>query len=794
MAIKCFDKDIKDVISQMTLDEKAKLVNGATFFGSYWLDRLNIPRLQLLDGGTGINFEQLFGDFTEYYDWHGCCGDESDESMIGSTMLVNVIANYYTPENLSEEEYKLYLWIKDKIDKRLNGKDYAPACLPPGILLGATWNTDVVRGVGEAVGMDANLFGVNILLGTPNVNIHRDPLNGRLFEGYSEDPCLVSKLAPELVKGVQKYGVAANVKHFAANNQETNRVGVNETISKRALEEIYFPGFKACVKDGNVQTVMSAYNKINGVPCTENSWLLKEKLRDEWGFEGTVMSDWGAVYNQDKALLGGNDLEMPGPGHPAKVLEAVSDGRLTEDVLDNAAYNILKTIKWIADNYVSNVDVVEAKAFTDKAAYDAASEGIVLLENKDILPLEKTDKVVITGSGVNKFLECGQGSAGIDTNRIGDFLGDMSRNLGEKNVRFTTDEKPVINPDEKIICICSLGGMEGNDRKSLSLDLKDEVLLEYLMTLKNDVVLVLNTCGPVELSKYLDSNVKAILAMFLPGMAGARALADILVGKVNPSGKLPLTFPVRYEDTPTCINFPGDGYEVNYGEGIFVGYRYYDKKKIKPAYHFGYGMSYTTFDIKIKNIKCDIKNGVFRDKCDIILQITNTGNLAGSEVVQLYINDPVSTLTKPEKELKDFSKVYLEPEETKEIIFTVDKEMLSSYDMDLNRWEWEEGYYNIYIATSSDEKDIVDCVKLYLDVKTPYSYSVDSTVKTIYENVELKKIAFLLWEKYGWDVGIIKNSYQYTSNQLLKEIIPNVKEFDSFVADFNLKAEEIEKQ
>lgn len=796
MAIKCFDRDIKDIVSRMTLEEKANLVNGATFFGSYGLERLDIPRLQLLDGGTGINYEQLFGDMTEYYNWNEFCEDGRNERLIGSTKLVNVIENYYYPENLDEEETKIYLWIKDILDKRLKKEDYAPGCFPPGILLGATWNKEVVGRVGEALGMEACLFGVHILLGTPNVNIHRDPLNGRLFEGYSEDPTLVSKLAPELVKGVQKYGVAANVKHFAANNQETNRVGINETISNRALEEIYFPGFKACVKEGKVQTVMSAYNKINGVPCTENSWLLRDKLRGEWGFEGTVLSDWGAVYNQDKALIGGNDLEMPGPGHPSKVLEAVESGTLKEEVLDNAVCKILQTVKWISDNYKQDMDASSAKSFTDKAAYDAAVEGIVMLENKDVLPLAKNEKVVIVGSGAEEFLECGKGSAGIDTNRVGDFYQSMCERIGGDNVRISKDENPDVSADEKIICVCSLGGMEGNDRKNLLLEESDINLLAYLNTLDNDVILVLNTCGPVQVSEYKNSNVKAIFAMFLPGMGGADALADILVGKANPSGKLPITFPERYEDTPTFLNFPGDGYEVCYGEGIYVGYRYYDKKKIKPAYHFGYGLSYTTFDIEIKDVKFDYNNGEIRNKCDIIVQVTNTGVMAGSQVVQLYVNDPASTLSKPIKELKDFAKIYLEAGETKEVMFTLTRDMLSSYDQDLSEWISEEGYYNVYVATSSAEDDIVDKIQIYLNTKTPYSYGINSTVKTIVENNELNKLVFDLWESYGWDKGIIKDCYQYTSNKLLKEMVPDVDtdKYNKFISDFNSMAEGIKKQ
>ena len=284
--------------------------------------------------------------------------------------------------------------------------------------------------------------------------------------------------------------------------------------------------------------------------------------------------------------------------------------------------------------------------------------------------------------------------------------------------------------------------------------------------------------------------------MFLPGMGGADALADILVGKANPSGKLPITFPERYEDTPTFLNFPGDGYEVCYGEGIYVGYRYYDKKKIKPAYHFGYGLSYTTFDIEIKDVKFDYNNGEIRNKCDIIVQVTNTGAMAGSQVVQLYVNDPASTLSKPIKELKDFAKIYLEAGETKEVMFTLTRDMLSSYDQDLSEWISEEGYYNVYVATSSAEDDIVDKIQIYLNTKTPYSYGINSTVKTIVENNELNKLVFDLWESYGWDKGIIKDCYQYTSNKLLKEMVPDVDtdKYNKFISDFNSMAEGIKKQ
>lgn len=798
----------KTTVNEMTLEEKARLVCGATFFGMADIPRLNVPRMQLLDGGTGINFEQLFGDMADLHQLKV----DSTNGMVGSTVLMHVIEYFFEPEKLNEEELELRQWIKEHLEKNLNGVSYAPGCFPPGILLGATWDPKVIYQVGEALGREANLYGVHILLGTPNVNIHRDPLNGRLFEGYSEDPCLVSKLAPELVKGVQTHGVAANVKHFAANNQETNRVGINEWISERALEEIYLPGFRACVQEGKVQTVMSAYNKINGVPCTENRWLLTEELRENWGFDGVVLSDWGAVYHPVEALAAGNDLAMPGPIDYRPIYDAVKSGKLEEAVLDQAVERLLNMIHWISGHFrkeaFSQKEVKELHRFTDKAAYDAAASGIVLLENQEIFPLKEGQKVAIVGSGAEKLMECGSGSAGITTNRTSSLYDCLKKQLGEENVYL--NEIP--SDTDVVLCVSRLGGMEGNDRKDLQLPKEDlelfhklgavretestlaeeNTLIEENIAGKKSVAIILNTCGPVDLSSLNRDVVKGVFAMFLPGMEGGHAMADILTGKVNPSGKLPLTFPARYEDTPTYLNFPGDGYEVNYGEGIYVGYRYYDKKKIKPLYPFGYGMSYTKFTIDnlciskdcicantfVENI-CVIKDKyakscpVVTDQIDFSVDVTNVGQRDGAEVVQIYIRDVESTLAKPVKELKAFQKVFLKAGEKKTIDFVLDKRDLASYDGDRREWIAEEGYYEILVATSSAGEDIKESFMVYLESKTPYSYGMDSTVKTIYEHPQLKELAVELWKAEGWDMGILESNYQYTSNKLLIDIVPD---------------------
>ncbi len=800
--------DVEALINEMTLEEKATLVNGATFFGSAAIERVGIPRLQLLDGGTGINFEQLFGDITELHQW-------SDENMIGSTTLVRVIDNYYTPENLNEVELVLHSFIKGHLNKRVSercdGGDYAPACFPPGILLGSTWNKETVNKVGKALGMEANVFGVHMLLGTPNVNIHRDPLNGRLFEGYSEDPCLVSDLAPELVKGVQEYGVLANVKHFAANNQETNRVGINETISRRALEEIYLQGFKACVKEGGAKTVMSAYNKINGVPCTESSWLLIKKLRGEWGFDGFVVSDWGAVFNPDKALSAGNDLVMPGPHEHQTILDAIAQGRVSEEDLNASVRNILNAINWIIEHDNHNVyEASEVEEYTDAAAYEAAAEGIIMLKNDGAFPLSFDKKIILAGSGAKKLLECGVGSAGITTNRTGNLFSELENKFGVGNVVIAEDYNHICAykmaegfEDDKsmIIMVCSQGGMEGNDRKNLMLSEAD---LEIISKLQDTYALILNTCGPVDMS-FDSPYLKAVWCMFLPGMMGAKAMADIIAGDVNPSGKLPITFPKRYEDTPTYLNFPGDGWEVNYGEGIYVGYRYYDKKDVEPKYPFGYGLSYTSFNIEATNLVCDAGYvadvPAFTDTIELSVNVSNVGDYDGSEVIQIYISDLISSITKPVKELKAFEKVSCEKGETKVIDFTLSVKDFASFDNNFDGWFAEEGFYDIIIATSSSVEDEVSRIRVYLKGKSPYSYSADSSIKVIYENKELLELAYKMWDRYELDRGNIENNYMYTAHRSLKEVLTDVptnmlKEADreTIIRDFNSLAEGVLKQ
>lgn len=810
MGISIEDKvDIDKVMADMTLEEKARLINGATFFGSADISRLGISRMQLLDGGTGINFEQLFGDMLEDV--------ESTNGMVGSDSLVHVIEYFFEPERLEYRDMPLYNTIRRNLLKRVNGLSddditpdcelaYAPGCYPPGILLGSTWDTEVVKKVGRALGIDSVIFGVDFLLGSPNVNIHRDPLNGRLFEGYSEDPFLVSSLAPGIVEGVQEFGVAANVKHFAANNQETYRCGIDESVSERALKEIYLPGFKACV-DAGARTVMSAYNKINGVACTENIWLLDKVLRKEWGFDGMVVSDWGAVYNPCPALCAGNDLVMPGPADYKPVYSAVLDGSLSVEILDTAVRRILETINWIADNkkdneYIKNMlsgdDSVSdaatfnlAKDYTDEVAYEAAVSGIVLLKNDGILPLSAGRRLDITGSvaydncgnakAADTIIECGSGSAGINTDRVGSLRESFSAYVTEACLNITdiaADDGNYVS--DTCMYIVRIGGMEGNDRTCLRIPDADIAAINKLCDASKKVILVLNTCGPVEFTGIDMDKISAVLVIFLPGMGGCDALADIIFGEVSPSGKLPLTFPVRYEDTPTFLNFPGDGYLTTYGEGIYVGYRYYDKKGIKPMYPFGYGLSYAEFEKKLKYVK--------QETWDIIVtvNIENVSDIDAAEVIQIYVADEKSFLMKPVKELKAFRKVYLKAHESCEVTLSIPIESLSSFDQVLGSFVVEEGYYRVIAATSSSDMDVFGEDRIYIDVKSPYSYGMDSTIKTVYENSELKNVITAVWNELGLDIGILNSNYQYTSHKTIREIVPDKDKaiYDKFEESF----------
>jgi len=717
-------QSITNIIKEMTLEEKAGLITGRSPFRTNDIERLGIPSVLFLDGGTGINFMQLYQEFI----YRAYCKIHGDEECVYA--VDRIMPHIASPGELSEEDQQILAMASAELNSmKPNGKE--PGCFPPGMLLGATWDPETVYSCAEALGREAGAYKVDVLLGTPNVNLHRDPLNGRLFEGYSEDPCLVAKLAPEFVKGVQDQGVIANVKHFAANNQETERMGINEHIPVRALHELYFPGFRACVQEGGVKTVMSAYNKINGKACTENKWLLTEILRNQWEFKGFVMSDWGAVHDQVEAVKSGNDLAMPGPRSAQPLIDAVKSGRLSESVLDKCIENFLEILidmPVMKGRKYNDIDV----EFSKKAAYRAVAEGAVLLKNKcEVLPLSKDSRVCFFGEKSKKFIESGGGSAEVWT--------DLSTNLYDCTVEkigssLVTFEEMSVDTDVVVITV-GARGQEGSDRPDMDIDEQDRLLLTNAIGKAKDlgkkVVVVLNVSGPVDMMDWID-DADAVLCVFFPGMEGGHAVADILFGDLNPSGKLPLTFPKHYRDCPTYGNFPGENGEVWYGEGIYVGYRYYDFKGIEPLFPFGYGLSYTRFELSDLHFESPILDLDKGEKLIVKIKIKNTGKVAGKEVVQLYTAAVESTLKKPPKELKAFKKIGLEPGEEKEVVFELDKDDLASFDTGLNQWTVEPGYYKILIGNSSRNIILEGCFKAVGE--NPYGYGPNAKIGKLFND------------------------------------------------------------
>lgn len=741
MATKLKDRaSIEKIIGEMTLEEKAACVTGGTPFYTRAMEKYGIPRLLWLDGGTGFNTNQFFLDkiYQDYAQEREKEGkpvdDEEFPGRMGGLELV-----------LNNQE----LWNRRKeyAQKEMEG-DREYGCYPPGMLLGATWNPLAAEECGQALGREANARGIDVLLGSPNVNIHRDPRNGRLFEGYSEDPCLVSKMAPSFVRGIQAEGVIADVKHFAANNQETDRMGVNEHISQRALREIYFPGFQACVEAG-CRTVMSAYNLINGVPCAENPWLLKDVLRGEWGFEGCVVSDWSAACDQVEACRAGNDLVMPGPRSYSTVVKAVEEGELALEDLDQCVRNFLRiavdtpAMKGRREGYEKEEGI--------RAAYRAAAEGITLLKNDGVLPLKPDASLAFYGERSREMIASGAGSAAVNTSLDTNVYDCALEALGPDRVTF----REIREDTQAVIITVGVNGQEGADRPDMKLDPEDcrelRLALDEAKKKKIPAVVLLNAAGPVEVEEW-EEDASAILCLFIPGMQGGAAAMDILLGKVNPSGKLPLTFPRRYQDCPTYGNFPGYAGEVWYGEGIYVGYRYYEKKGVEVSYPFGHGLSYTEFSIT--GLQAPQTVNVDEEDARLSLRVKNTGGQRGAQVVQLYVQDVESVLDKPVKELKAFQKVWLDPGEERELSFVLKKKDFASYDDRFGQWVTEPGVYRFLAGGSSAQ--IEQTAKTRVLCANPYQIGPRTEIEKVVADA---KASGVVEELTGINLRQVAGSY-----------------------------------
>lgn len=687
------EEKIEDIIKSLTLEEKSAMIHGAGFFRTAAVERLGIPALHMSDGPMGVRHEF------------------PDDS-----------------------------WIPVG-----NSDDYV-TYLPSNSALACTWNKQLAYEEGNILGKEARGRGKDVIL-APGINIMRSPLGGRNFEYFSEDPFLAAEMAVPFIKGVQENDVAACVKHFALNSQETERLNVEVEVDERTVREIYLPAFEAAVKDGNSYSIMSAYNMIWGYHCSHSKWLLRELLQDEWGYDGVIISDWGAIHDTKMAAEAGMDIEMSVTDNfndyyfANPLIEAVKEGVISEELVDEKIRKILKMMYRI-DMFSDDRKYGDYNAFSSREkTLDIARESIVLLKNdENILPLnkKKIKKLAVIGQNANIRHSEGGGSAEIKAlYEVTPLMGIKMLVGGNTEVRYCqgyTHEKEkresLIDEAVKMAQECDevifVGGLkhtmenfelwqnalnssreegmkvnidsEGADKEDMSLPYEQDELIKRLLEVNPNTIIVMTNGAPVDMSGWIN-NTKSLIHTSYNGMEGGRALAEVIFGEVNPSGKLAVTYPVKLEDSPahSIGEFPG-GKTVKYTEGLYVGYRHFVTRDVKPLFEFGYGLSYTSFkydDLRIKHID---ENG--ENKAVVTYKITNTGNRKGAEISQVYVQDIESSVDRPLYELKGFDKVFLEPGESKEVKVTLNERAFAFYSTDFNSWKVEPGEFNILVGSS----------------------------------------------------------------------------------------------
>ena len=660
--------NIDQLLTELTVDEKASLTLGSDFWHTAPVERLDIPAIMVSDGPHGLR-AQL---------------EEADHVGLGGSVPAT--------------------------------------CFPTASALGSSWNPDLFGEVGQALAREARAIGVAVILG-PGINMKRSPLCGRNFEYVSEDPWLAGELAIAMVQGIQSLGVGTSLKHFAANNQEEDRLRVSAEVDERTLREIYLPAFERTVKVAQPWTIMCAYNKINGVYCSEHHWLLTEVLRDEWGFEGLVMSDWGAVADRVPALAAGLDLEMPPnlEASPPAVVAAVREGRLDESVLDATVRRALRLVNQCqpALEEGGTFDADEHHALAHRAALESA----VLLKNDggDALPLRPApgSRVALIGEFARTPRYQGAGSSQVNPTRVDVLTDELAARLGsEVEIAFaagfgidTTDNDDALQAeavdaargaDHVVVCLGLPGSAEseGFDRAHMDLPANQLALMEALAEVSDRLIVILANGSAVTLSTW-EHRAAAILECWLSGQAAAGAAADLITGAANPSGKLAESLPLRLADNSSYFNFPGENGVVRYGEGLFIGYRGYDKADQAVSYPFGHGLSYTTFDLADLDIRQSGSVAGGDLAVEISISVRNAGELAGAEVVQVYVRDVESSVNRPVRELKAFQKVWLEPGEGTRVTLTLDTRSFAFWSVVHHDWVVEAGRFEIAVGTSS---------------------------------------------------------------------------------------------
>lgn len=641
---------IDETINSLTLEEKAAFLQGWSTWTSYEKKDSGIPVCFLSDGPHGLRKQAGTGD---------------------------------------------HLGLNASI----------PAtCFPTAATMANSWDEALGEELGRALGREAAANGVNVLLG-PGLNMKRSPLCGRNFEYFSEDPYLAGKMAAAYIRGIQENGVAACPKHFAVNSQELRRMAMDSVVDERTLREIYLTGFEIAVKEGKPRSIMSSYNKVNGTYANENAHLLKEILRDDWGFDGFVVTDWGADNDHALGVKNGSNLVMPAPGPDAAIglVNAVKEGRVSEADLDERLKELFRVLV-SADEAMKKAPKSFDKDAHHALARKCAEQSVVLLENDGILPLDRNAVVGIIGDFARNPRYQGAGSSMVNPTRL-DNLYDCLRAAGVSIAGYAQGfdrRKP--NPDQKLIdeavrvaeaapvvLLCvgldEIAESEGMDRSNMELSKGQRELIEAVCKVNRNVVLVLSGGSPF----VIPGSFRAAIHGYLGGQAGAGAMADALLGKVNPSGKLNETWPLQMEDTPACAYFPSKERTAEYREGLYIGYRYYDTANIPVRYPFGHGLSYTTF----------LYSDIHAEKDRVTFTIANVGAWDGAEVAQVYVSCKDGNVFRPQKELKGFAKVFLKAGESRTVSVSLDDKAFRYFNVKTNRWEVESGIYTISVASDA---------------------------------------------------------------------------------------------
>ncbi len=668
--------NVKDLVSKMTLQEKASLLSGSDFWHTAAVERLGLSEFMMCDGPNGLRKQE----------------GETDHLGLNSSIKT--------------------------------------VCYPTASAVASSFDVDLAKKLGQTLGRECQRENVAMLLG-PGLNMKRSPVCGRNFEYYSEDPYLAGKMAAAYVNGIQSEGVAACPKHFAANNQEYRRMSGNSTVDERTLHEIYLTAFEIMVKESRPKSIMCAYNQLNGTYLSENKYMLTDVLRDKWGFDGFVVTDWGAGKGPKEGVEAGLDLVMPGPrdDHEKAIIAAVESGKLSEDKVDRAVTNILNTLNWTLENmkdYGPSSDDTRAEdyAFAKELAQDSA----VLLKNEHkTLPLKDGSKILFVGEFAKVPRYQGSGSSHINSafvsnaydsaiasgKEISFAKGYDTRSKDLKNSYILMEEAVEAAREADIIVIfAGLPGSyesEGFDRKDINLPPDQDKLIDELSHQGKKTVVVMHNGAPVAMPWI--ENVDAVLDMQLAGDAVGDATVALLWGDVNPSGKLSESYPLKLSDNPSFLNFPGDGGNPVYAEGIYIGYRYYEKKRRPGLFPFGHGLSYTEFEYL--DIKINKDSVTDKDTVEVSIEIWNVGRYTGKEVVQLYVSPDNSKISRAYKELKGFKKVELDPGEKKVVTFTLDSRAFAYYETKIHDFYVPTGNYSIMIGASVS--DIRQTVQVHVE-------------------------------------------------------------------------------